>query len=253
VLSPAFCWAQEGKPIEKEGLFEAVRLCGPRASELVRGIQTNGVAFRLTTDDEQALTRLKADPQVLEAVRANYRGPDIRAPLPDGPPLSAEGIISLLRARRDEAWITSLVLKRGVDFALTLPVGRTILAAGGSIELIGVLVLNFEDPMLYTGSSGSALQGPPLRLTREELAWKLRRTEKPDYPLQARRLALTGSVVLEVEIDQSGALKAFGKSSGHPILVDAAKNAVRRWQWEPTLINRVPVEVASEVVVEFVR
>jgi hypothetical protein len=56
-----------------------------------------------------------------------------------------------------------------------------------------------------------------------------------------------------VRIDQAGRLKSFGKASGNYLLVDAVKNAVRRWQWEPTLIDKDPAEVASEVAVEFVK
>ena len=59
--------------------------------------------------------------------------------------------------------------------------------------------------------------------------------------------------MIEVRIDQAGRLKSFGKASGNYALVDAVKNAVRRWQWEPTVMNKEAVEVASEVAVEFVK
>lgn len=251
-LAPAFGQAPSARPIAKEALFGAVRLCPSGANELIPGIQANGVDFRLTAGDEQAFLTLKADPRLLDAVRANYRTPAAQEPLPDGPPLTFNDVIGLLQAHRDEAWIASLLRKRGVDSPVTLPGGRAILAAGGSMELIGVIVLNQQQPVL-SAAPGANPALKAVELTRDELARKLRRRVAPEYPLQARRLALVGSVVLEVQIDQAGELKAFGKVSGHPILVDAAKNAVRRWQWEPTFINRTPVEVHSDVIVEFVR
>lgn len=250
LLAPALGRAQSAKPYQKEALYGALRLCSPGSNELVRGIQANGVDFRLTADDEQALAGLKADPKVLEAIRANYRGSAEQAPFPDGPPLTSSEVIGLLRAHRDEAWITSLVQKRAVDFGVTLQGARAIRAAGGSTGLVGVIVLNQQEPSL---PAGAAPQVKPVQLTRDELARKLRRRVAPEFPLQARRLAMFGSVVLEVQVDRAGELKAFGKTSGHPVLVDAAKNAVRRWQWEPTLINRIPAEVSGEVVVEFTR
>jgi protein TonB len=252
-LAPAFGQAPSARPIEKEALFGALRLCPSNANELIPGIQANGVDFRLTAGDEQALLSLKADPKLLDAIRANYRSPAAQEPLPDGPPLTFNDVIGLLQAHRDEAWIASLLQKRGVDSPVTLQRGRTILAAGGSMGLIGVIVLNQQESVLSAAAPGANPALKAVELTRDELARKLRRRVAPEYPLQARRLALVGSVVLEVQIDQAGELKAFGKVSGHPILVDAAKNAVRRWQWEPTFINRTPVEVHSEVVVEFVR
>jgi protein TonB len=245
--------AQSAKPFQKDALYGALRLCSAGSNELVRNIQTNGVDFRLTADDEQALASLKADPKLLEAVRANYRGSAAQTPLPDGPPLTSNEVISLLQAHRDEAWIASLIQKRAVDFGVTLQGARAILAAGGSSGLVGVIALNQQEPSLSAGAPGAAPQMKPVQLTRDELARKLRRRVAPEFPLQARRLALFGSVVMQVQIDRAGELKAFGKISGHPVLVDAAKNAVRRWQWEPTLIDRIPVEVNSEVVVEFTR
>jgi protein TonB len=253
LLAPTFGQAQSAKPFQKEALYGALRLCSAGSNELVRGIQANGVDFRLTADDEQALASLKADPNVLEAIRANYRGSADPAPLPDGPPLTYGEVIGLLQAHRDEAWIAALIQKRAVDFEVTLPGARAILAAGGSTGLVGAIVLNQQQAPLSAGAPAATQQVKPVQLTRDELARKLRRRVAPEFPLQARRLALFGSVVLQVQIDQAGELKAFGKTSGHPVLVDAAKNAVRRWQWEPTLIDRVPVAVDGEVVVEFTR
>jgi protein TonB len=39
--------------------------------------------------------------------------------------------------------------------------------------------------------------------------------------------------------------------SGHPLLVTAAMDAVKRWAYSPTLLNGVPVEVITEVTVTF--
>ncbi len=253
LFSPVLSRAQPAKPIQRDALYGALRLCSPGANELVRNIQAAGVDFRLTAEDERALAGLKADPGVLEAIRANYRGPDAGMPLPDGPPLTIAETTNLLRTRLDGAWIASLVQKRGVDFTVTPEVARSLVAAGGSHELVGMMVLNHTEPALSAASVGAGPHLGPVHLSRDELARKLRRRVAPEFPLQARRLALYGSVVLEVQLDQAGDWKAFGKTNGHPVLVDAAKNAVRRWQWEPTLIDRIPAEVNGEVVVEFTR
>jgi TonB family protein len=241
-LTPLLGQAPSAGPIDKATLFSVVRLC-PSAKELIAGVQATGVDFRLSAADEQAL---------LQAVHAGYRSPAGQPPLPDGPPLTLNAVVGFLQAHRGEAWVASLVEKRGVEFPMTLQGGRAILAAGGSQDLIGLIVLNQQEPVLSARAPGAA---PPtvVHLTRDELARKLRRRVAPEYPPQARRLALYGSVTLEVQLGPLGDVKAFGKVTGHPVLVDAAKMAVRRWQWEPTVINRAPVEVAGEVVVEFVR
>jgi hypothetical protein len=251
-LSPVLGQAPSAKPIEKEALFGALRLCPSSANELIPSIQANGVGFRLTADDEQALLGLKADPRLFDAIHANYRGSAAQAPVPDGPPLTLKDVVGFLQAHRDDAWIASLVQKRGVAFPMTPQGGRAIVAAGGSKDLIGVVVLNQQDPALVA-TVPAAPPAKTVQLTREQLAQKLRQRIAPECPVQAKKLALFGSVLIEVRIDQAGRLKSFGKASGNYLLVDAVKNAVRRWQWEPTLIDKDPAEVASEVAVEFVK
>ncbi len=41
--------------------------------------------------------------------------------------------------------------------------------------------------------------------------------------------------------------------SGHPLLVDAAMDAVRQWEYSPTLLNGQAVEVETEVEVNFAK
>ncbi|MGA2608118.1 MAG: energy transducer TonB [Terriglobia bacterium] len=38
---------------------------------------------------------------------------------------------------------------------------------------------------------------------------------------------------------------------GHPLLVKAALDAVRRWRYQPTLLNGEPIEVVTEITVNF--
>jgi protein TonB len=39
--------------------------------------------------------------------------------------------------------------------------------------------------------------------------------------------------------------------SGHPLLVNAAKEAVLQWRYRPTILNGEPVEVISDIIVNF--
>jgi protein TonB len=62
---------------------------------------------------------------------------------------------------------------------------------------------------------------------------------------------IQGTVVLEAIISREGTIENLRAVSGHPLLVPAAVDAVRRWRYEPTLLNREPVEVITEVDVNF--
>ena len=53
------------------------------------------------------------------------------------------------------------------------------------------------------------------------------------YPALARSMALSGVVKVDVIVAPDGTVKAANIKGGHPVLAQAAANAVRRWKWEP--------------------
>ncbi len=65
----------------------------------------------------------------------------------------------------------------------------------------------------------------------------------PAYPQMARNLNLRGSVKVEALVEPNGTVKSVQIKGGHPVLVEAAQDAVRRWRWEPAAREtREPVE-----------
>jgi protein TonB len=67
----------------------------------------------------------------------------------------------------------------------------------------------------------------------------------------AQRLKVQGRVAVEVLIAKDGSAKTTRAVEGHPQLVRAAEEAVRKWKWDPTTLNGEPVEVISQVVLDF--
>jgi periplasmic protein TonB len=53
-------------------------------------------------------------------------------------------------------------------------------------------------------------------------------------------------------ISREGAIENLQVLSGHPMLVQAAVDAVRQWRYRPYVLNGEPVEVETEVTVNFV-
>lgn len=74
---------------------------------------------------------------------------------------------------------------------------------------------------------------------------------KPTYPQLARTARVQGSVILEAIIDREGRVEDLRVLSGHPLLVRAAWEAVQQWRYRPTLLNGEPVEVLTQVTVNF--
>jgi TonB family protein len=73
----------------------------------------------------------------------------------------------------------------------------------------------------------------------------------PVYPPLARQARIQGAVVLKVQISKSGDVENLQLVSGHPILAPAAVEAVKRWKYKPFLLNGEPVEVETNVSVNF--
>jgi len=80
---------------------------------------------------------------------------------------------------------------------------------------------------------------------------KLVEQPAPVYPPLARQARISGVVRLSVIIGRDGTVQDLTLLSGHPLLVPAAMDAVKQWVYQPTLLNGQPVEVATQVEVNF--
>jgi TonB family protein len=74
----------------------------------------------------------------------------------------------------------------------------------------------------------------------------------PIYPEEAKRRGITGTVVLKGIVDRNGNLAELRVESGHPMLVQAAVGAVEQWRYQPYLLDGAPVEVETQITVNFV-
>lgn len=74
---------------------------------------------------------------------------------------------------------------------------------------------------------------------------------RPNYPPLARQARIQGTVVLHAIIDKEGWVAQVEVQSGHPLLVQAALDAVRQWRYKPTQLNGEPVEVDTTIQVTF--
>jgi protein TonB len=80
---------------------------------------------------------------------------------------------------------------------------------------------------------------------------KLARQVKPQYPPLARQARIQGTVKLTAVIAKDGSIQELQVISGHPLLVPAALQAVKQWQYNPTLLNGQAVEVVTQIDVNF--
>jgi protein TonB len=73
----------------------------------------------------------------------------------------------------------------------------------------------------------------------------------PVYPKLAIVARQQGTVLLHAVIGRDGTIKNLQVISGPPMLVQAALDAVERWRYRPYLLNNEPVEVETQITVNF--
>jgi TonB family protein len=66
-----------------------------------------------------------------------------------------------------------------------------------------------------------------------DLSKRVKTRVQPTYPELARRMAVKGTVKLMVTIGTNGKVKSTKVVGGHPVLVGASEDAIRRWKFEP--------------------
>jgi len=108
------------------------------------------------------------------------------------------------------------------------------------------------------GGQGPALPPPPKAVAPTRIkqggqvtAASIITQTHPVYPPLARQARIQGTVVLHAIIDKDGKVAQLEVVSGHPLLVQAALDAVKQWRYKPTLLNGDPVEVDTTIQVTF--
>jgi protein TonB len=74
----------------------------------------------------------------------------------------------------------------------------------------------------------------------------------PEYPAIAKQLHMQGAVVLMALVGKDGRVERVQPISGPPMLIDPAKRAVEQWQYRPYILNHEPIEVQTQITVNFV-
>ena len=73
----------------------------------------------------------------------------------------------------------------------------------------------------------------------------------PKYPPEAGRARIEGTVVLLAVIGKDGSVEDVRVESGLPVLAQAAIDAVKQWRYQPYLLNGEPVEIDSQITINF--
>jgi len=143
------------------------------------------------------------------------------------------------------------MMEQILDQALGLEIGDPVIVGIPYEDRVYFMMI-----LLTTGSQGSK-QGPKEEAKKPEPteildAPKPIRKVLPSYPEKLRQQAIEGVVKLRVSVNQKGhVFETAVLKSLHPYLDYAASQALRRWEFEPVLLNEKPVPVSFMVAVNF--
>jgi protein TonB len=146
-----------------------------------------------------------------------------------------------------------IVIRMGADEPATQPPGGPV----GGLEGTG-LAPGAGDGLIagLMGGTRPIIPTPPPTITRairtsSMLEGNLFRRFEPVYPPLARSARIQGAVVLVALISKAGTIENLRAVSGPPMLVPAAINAVSQWRYHPYILNSEPIEVETQIRVNF--
>jgi periplasmic protein TonB len=188
------------------------------------------------------------------------------APAPPAPP---PPLASLLVARpaapkrsalpTERQFVAPRVIPRQIGRVTEEPSGNDL----GSATLVGEGAPGGVPGGLAGGVIGGDLSGPappspidsapksPIRVGGGVKAPRLIFGPEPVYPILARHSKISGAVVIDAVIDTQGNVAEMHPTSGNPLLLLAAMEALRHWKYEPTILGGQAYPVRLLVTITF--
>jgi len=127
------------------------------------------------------------------------------------------------------------------------PVTNAQAVPGPAMEGLSAIVHEAPPPLPVRKPTSSG----PIRVGGKVAAANLIRSVQPVYPALAKSARVQGSVEFTATISKEGNIENLTLVRGHPLLVNAARDAVLQWKYRPTLLNGQPVEVVTDISVNF--
>jgi periplasmic protein TonB len=126
-----------------------------------------------------------------------------------------------------------------------------VVGASGTSAPNGVLHSILSDASRFIAPPKPVPASRPPRVSRMMQGNLVHRVE-PIYPPLARTARIQGAVQLQAIISKQGTIESLRLVSGHPMLAQAAVAAVQQWRYRPYELNGEPVEVETQITVNFV-
>jgi periplasmic protein TonB len=104
---------------------------------------------------------------------------------------------------------------------------------------------------IVSAPTSAAQPAATIKLSQGIAQGLLMKRVPPIYPAAARQARIQGAVELQATIGKDGNITNLKQSSGDKILGHAAIDAVKQWKYRPYLLDGQPVEIQTQVTVNF--
>lgn len=145
--------------------------------------------------------------------------------------------------------LANATVQAAKEFDEHLRVG--FIGAGVGAVTVQILIPDYGPDLSLPPPSPARAPSGRIRVAPGFEQAKLKSSLPPQYPALALQARIQGVVKLDASIGKDGTIQDLKVISGHPLLAPAAIEAVRHWQYEATTLNGTPVEVESEIDINF--
>jgi TonB family protein len=185
--------------------------------------------------------------------------PPAAPPPPSSLPVARSAAPKRSALLTERQFVAPRVVSRQVGRAIEEPGGNDL----GSANLLGEGAAGGVPGGLAGGVIGGNLSGPappssfdstpnsPIRVGGGVKAPRLIFGPEPVYPILARHSKTSGAVVIDAVIDTQGNVVEMHPTSGNPLLLIAAMEALRHWKYEPTILRGQAYPVRLLVTITF--
>jgi TonB family protein len=160
--------------------------------------------------------------------------------------LTSHAVAMARRSQVRQRIETVLDERRGISRGMTKARWAAVLLCGVPL-VYGAAALQVQPAQRPATVKAQSLEEHPAASSEPKLIQRVR----PVYPPLAKQARIQGTVHLTAKIGKDGHVEEVQFVSGHPLLVPAAEEAVRKWVYEPVLVNGEPVEMLTDIDVNF--
>lgn len=115
---------------------------------------------------------------------------------------------------------------------------------------VGGLIITDRGKVIYRSGPSDSVTGDPEHNASANPRGLIRRVE-PAYPESAKAQHIEGPVVLDAQVLGDGTVGNIAIVRGHPLLAEAATEAVKQWKFEPSIVDGKPVDRQERITVRF--